>query len=205
MALIDKRIYLASQSPRRRELLKQIGMSFEVLALRTMTDRSDVVETPLPDEAPTDFVRRMACEKAARGWRAVDQRRLLDFPVLGADTVVDVDERILGKPADRQDAEKMLNSLSGRSHWVHTAVAVQHEDILRHRLSSSRVEFCRLDEKDIRKYLDSGEFIGKAGGYAIQGRIAVFVTRINGSYSGIMGLPLFETQSLLREFGVSPS
>ena len=203
MALIDKRIYLASQSPRRRELLKQIGMSFEVLALRAMAGRAELVEIPLPDEAPTDFVRRMACEKAASGWRAVDERRLLNFPVMGADTIVDVDERILGKPADRRDAENMLNSLSGRSHWVHTAVAIQHENRLRHRLSSSRVEFCRLDGEDIRKYLDSGEYIGKAGGYAIQGKIAVFVTRINGSYSGIMGLPLFETQSLLREFGVN--
>src|SRR5512143_3312728 len=178
--LVDKRIYLASQSPRRRELLKQIGVAYDVLALRAVPGRMDVVEIPDPGEPALDFVQRMALEKAACGWRAVDGRHLLRFPVLGADTVVELDGDILGKPADRTEAAAMLQ-----------------------RLSTSRVRFGELDDATIAQYLETGEYLGKAGAYAIQGRAGAFVAHIDGSYSGIMGLPLYETAGLLREFGLA--
>ena len=201
--LVDKRIYLASQSPRRRELLKQIGVAFDVLTLRVVAGRMDVIEVPRSGEAALDFVQRMAAEKAACGWRAVDLRHLLRFPVLGADTVVELDGAILGKPADRADADAMLTRLSGREHHVHTAVAVQHEDRLEVRLSSSQVRFAALDAATITRYLETGEYLGKAGAYAIQGRAAAFVEHVEGSYSGIMGLPLYDTAVLLRAFGLA--
>ncbi len=201
--LVDKRIYLASQSPRRRELLKQIGVAFDVLALRAVAGRMDVVEVPRAGEAAPDFAQRMAGEKAACGWRAVDARRLLRFPVLGADTVVELDGAILGKPADRTEAEAMLRRLSGREHQVHTAVAVQHEARLELRLSSSRVRVAALDAATITRYLETGEYLGKAGAYGIQGRAGAFVEYIDGSYSGIMGLPLYDTAVLLRAFGLA--
>ncbi len=201
--LVDKRIYLASQSPRRRELLKQIGVAFDVLALRAVAGRMDVIEVPRAGEAAPDFAQRMAGEKAACGWRAVDARRLLRFPVLGADTVVELDGAILGKPADRTEAEAMLRRLSGREHQVHTAVAVQHEARLELRLSSSRVRLAELDAASIARYLETGEYLGKAGAYGIQGRAGAFVEHIDGSYSGIMGLPLYDTAVLLRAFGLA--
>ena len=201
--LVDKRIYLASQSPRRRELLKQIGVAFDVLPLRAVSGRMDVIEIPHDGEAATDFVQRMASDKAACGWRAVEARHLLRFPVLGADTVVDLDGTILGKPSDRAEAESMLARLSGRLHQVHTAVAIQHEGRLEMRLSSSRVRFAVLDAAAIARYLETGEHLGKAGAYAIQGRAGAFVEHIDGSYSGIMGLPLYETAVLLRNFGLA--
>ncbi|MGB9129238.1 MAG: Maf family protein [Thiobacillus sp.] len=201
--LVDKRIYLASQSPRRRELLKQIGVAFDVLPLRAVAGRMDVIEVPRAGESAPDFAQRMATGKAACGWRAVDQRHLLRFPVLGADTVVELDGDILGKPADRQAAAAMLTRLSGRTHQVHTAVAVQHEDRLERRQSSSQVRFAALDAAAIARYLESGEYLGKAGAYAIQGRAGAFVEYIDGSYSGIMGLPLYDTAVLLRAFGLA--
>jgi septum formation protein len=201
--LVDKRIYLASQSPRRRELLKQIGVAFDVLALRAVAGRMDVVEVPRAGESAPDFAQRMAAEKAACGWRAVDARHLLRFPVLGADTVVELDGAILGKPADRAAAEAMLRRLSGREHQVHTAVAVQHEAKLEVRLSSSHVRFAALDAAAIARYLESGEYLGKAGAYGIQGRAGAFVEHMDGSYSGIMGLPLYDTVVLLRAFGLA--
>jgi septum formation protein len=201
--LVDKRIYLASQSPRRRELLKQIGVAFDVLPLRAVAGRMDVVEIPHPGEAAADFAQRMATEKATCGWRAVDARHVLRFPVLGADTVVELDGAILGKPADRQEAESMLKRLSGCQHQVHSAVAVKHEERLEMRLSSSRVRFATLDAATIAHFLDSSEYIGKAGAYAIQGRAGAFAEHIDGSYSGIMGLPLYETAVLLRAFGLA--
>jgi septum formation protein len=201
--LVDKRIYLASQSPRRRELLKQIGIAFDVLPLRAVAGRMDVVEIPHPGEAAPDFAQRMAIEKAACGWRAVDSRHLLRFPVLGADTVVELDGAILGKPADRFEAEAMLTRLSGCEHHVHTAVAVQHEARLESRLSSSRVRFAELDAATIVRYLETGEYLGKAGAYGIQGRAGAFAEHIDGSFSGIMGLPLYDTAVLLRAFGLT--
>jgi septum formation protein len=201
--LVDKRIYLASQSPRRRELLKQIGVAFDVLPLRAVPGRMDVVEVPAAGESAVDFARRMATEKAACGWRAVDARRLLRFPVLGADTVVEIEGAILGKPADRAEAEAMLTRLSGGLHRVHTAVAVQHEARVEMRLSSSTVRFAVLDTAAVARYLETGEYLGKAGAYGIQGRAGAFVEHIEGSYSGIMGLPLFDTAVLLRSFGLA--
>jgi len=201
--LVDKRIYLASQSPRRRELLKQIGVAFDVLPLRAVAGRMDVIEIPHAGEAALDFAQRMATEKAACGWRAVDTRHLLRFPVLGADTVVELDGAILGKPADRLAAEDMLMRLSGRLHHVHTAVAVQHEARMEMRLSSSQVRFATLDTASIERYLETGEYLGKAGAYAIQGRAGAFVEHIEGSFSGIMGLPLYDTAVLLRAFGLA--
>ena len=201
--LVDKRIYLASQSPRRRELLKQIGVAFDVLPLRAVSGRMDVIEVPHAGEAAPDFAQRMASEKAACGWRAVDARHLLRFPVLGADTVVELDGAILGKPADRAAAEAMLRQLSGREHQVHTAVAVQHDARLELRLSSSQVRLATLDAATITRYLETGEYLGKAGAYGIQGRAGAFVEHIDGSYSGIMGLPLYDTAILLRAFGLA--
>lgn len=200
--LIDKRIYLASQSPRRRDLLKQIGVSFEVLPLRAMGGRADVVETPASGEAPRAFAERMARAKADSGWSAIESRHLLRFPVMGADTLVDIDGEILGKPQDRRAAETMLQRLSGRSHWVHSAVAIHQGGHVEFRVSSSKVEFIELELPEIRRYLDSGEFSGKAGAYAIQGRAAAFVSHLEGSYTGVMGLPLCETTLLLKRFGI---
>lgn len=201
--LVDKRIYLASQSPRRRELLKQLGVAFDVLPLRAVGGFLDVVEISHPGEAALDFVQRMATEKARCGWRAVEARHLLRFPVLGADTVIELDDAILGKPAGRVAAEAMLARLSGRQHHVHTAVAMQHEGRLELCLSSSQVTFATLDAATIARYLETGEYLGKAGAYGIQGRAGVFVEHINGSYSGIMGLPLYDTAVLLRSFGLA--
>lgn len=200
--LVDKRIYLASQSPRRRELLRQIGVHYDVLALRAVPGRMDVVEIPDPGEGALDFVQRMASEKASCGWRAVNGRHLLPFHVLGADTVIELDGAILGKPGDRAEAEIILKQLSGRDHMVHTAVAVQHHNRQELRLSTSRVWLAELDADTIARYLETGEYLGKAGAYAIQGRAAAFVKHIDGSYSGIMGLPLCETAELLRAFGL---
>ena len=143
--LVDKRIYLASQSPRRRELLKQLGVAFDVLPLRAVAGRMDVVEIPRADETAPDFAQRMAIEKAACGWRAVDARHVLRFPVLGADTVVELDGAILGKPADRSEAEAMLTRLSGRLHLVHTAVAVKQEGRVEQCLSTSVIRFAELE------------------------------------------------------------
>jgi septum formation protein len=201
--LVDKRIYLASQSPRRRELLKQIGIAFDVLPLRAVPGRMDVVEVAKAGEAAAAFAQRMAAEKAACGWRAVEARRLLRFPVLGADTVVELDGAILGKPVDRAEAEAILARLAGREHAVHTAVAVMHDERLEQRLSSSRVRFAALDAAAIARYLETGEYLGKAGAYGIQGRAGAFVEHIDGSYSGIMGLPLYDTAVLLRTFGLA--
>lgn len=195
------KIYLASRSPRRRELLKQIDVSFEVLVLREHPARGpDVDESVHPGESPADYVRRVSRAKAEVGWRRIEQRRLRRFPVLGADTAVCIGEEILGKPADRADAARMLRLLSGREHRVLTAVALKFEDRVAEVASESRVRFCDLDEADLETYVKSGEPTDKAGAYAIQGRAAAFVTEIHGSYTGIMGLPLHETAQLIRRF-----
>jgi septum formation protein len=195
-------IYLASRSPRRRELLKQIGVAFEVLVLREHPARGpDVDESQLPAELPDDYVRRVGRAKAEVGWDRVVQRRLRRFPVLAADTVVCVDDKILGKPADPADAARMLRLLSGREHRVLTAVALKFEARIELVVSESRVRFCELAEPDLEAYIESGEPTDKAGAYAIQGRAAAFVTELHGSYSGIMGLPLYEAAQLIRKFG----
>ena len=201
VAAAKPKIYLASRSPRRRELLKQIGVSFEVLVLRERPGRGpDVDETQLPGESPDDYVRRVCRAKVDAGWQRTVQRQLRKFPVLAADTVVCVDEKILGKPADGADAARMLRLLSGREHRVLTAVALRLEARTELVVSESRVRFCELAEAEIETYIESGEPTDKAGAYAIQGRAAAFVTELHGSYSGIMGLPLYETTQLIAKF-----
>jgi nucleoside triphosphate pyrophosphatase len=201
----DRHIYLASRSSRRRELLKQIGVSFEVLLLREGAQRAaDFDETPLAGESPADYAVRVARIKAQAGWSRLEQRRLMRFPVLSADTAVALGNTIFGKPADREQAAACLRALSGRSHDVHTAVAIMFEGQLELALSSTQVQMRELDDQEIRQYVSSGEALDKAGAYAIQGRGAAFIRSINGSYSGVMGLPLFETYQLLAKFGRQP-
>lgn len=187
-------IYLASVSPRRRELLRQIGVAYRLLPIT-------VDETPLPDEIPDAYVARLARAKAEAGARALGRRKK-PAPVLGADTAVVVDGAILGKPADRAEGLAMLACLSGREHRVLSAVALattQREAI---KVQESRVRFRELSPTECTAYWDSGEPWDKAGGYGIQGRAAAFIVELRGSYSGVMGLPLFETAELLREFGI---
>jgi septum formation protein len=205
MTYTDNRIYLVSRSPRRRELLKQITIAFELLLLREDLRRgADVDETPLPGESPAAYVSRVARAKAEAGWRRIASRRLPPHPVLAADTTVVLDGGIIGKPADAQHAQQLLRRLSGQTHQVMTAVAVAREARVETALSTSAVEFRELDAGEIQRYVASGEALDKAGAYAIQGRAAVFVRAISGSYSGIMGLPLFETAELLGRFDVAP-
>ena len=186
-------VYLASASPRRRELLGQLGVGFDALPV-------DVDETPHPGEAPPDVVQRLALAKARAAWLKSDRSRA----VLGADTVVVVDGHMLGKPAHREAAARMLASLSGRVHEVCTGVALVEGAQEAVCLSMSKVVFKRLTNDEIQRYLDSGEPIGKAGGYAIQGRGAMFVADLQGSYSGVVGLPLYETATLLAQFDIDP-
>ena len=203
MSVSDKRIYLASRSPRRRELLKQIGVPFELLLLREDLRRgADVDETPLPEESPGVYVLRVAQAKANMAVRQIALRGLPQKPALAADTTVVFDGGILGKPEDAGHASRMLRALSGREHQVLTAVAVALRDRVETQISVSSVWFRDLSDADIRRYCATGEPLDKAGAYGIQGRAGAFVTRINGSYSGIMGLPLAETAELLQRFEI---
>jgi septum formation protein len=189
-------IYLASGSPRRRELLQQIGVPFRVVV-------AAVDEAVLPGEEPLAYVTRLAAAKADLGWGR--NRDATDGAVLAADTAVVLDGKILGKPADGEDAEGMLRQLSGRTHEVLTAVALRTAKGLKSRISRSEVTFRSIAAAEARAYWESGEPADKAGAYAIQGRAAVFVAELRGSYSGVVGLPLFETAELLYEAGVWPS
>ena len=186
-------IYLASGSPRRRELLQQIGVPFRVVG-------TAVDETVRVGEAPAAYVERLAAAKAHAGWAR--SREEADAPVLAADTAVVLGGKILGKPADRQDAEGMLRQLSGRTHEVLTAIALLTANGLESRISRSEVTFRSLATEEVRDYWETGEPADKAGAYAIQGRAAVFIADLRGSYSGVMGLPLFETAELLSKAGV---
>ena len=198
-------IYLASRSPRRRELLSQIGVRFELLLFREGTRADpDTDETVHPGEQPDEYVRRVALAKARAAWQRILMRRgLRRMPVLAADTTVALAGEILAKPADRADAERMLRLLSGTRHRVLTAVAIGMEQRFEVAVSESWVTFGALDDARIQAYAQSGEPHDKAGGYAIQGRAAAFVERLEGSYTGVMGLPLYETANLLRLFGVT--
>ncbi|MDO8466466.1 MAG: Maf family protein [Gallionella sp.] len=201
MRIIQPRIYLASQSPRRRELLKQIGINFEVLLLRSDPRRSeDVDETPLESEQAEAYVRRICHEKARIGRESLRLRSLPPFPVLAADTTVTLDGRIFGKPDNAEHAAAMIRQLSGREHHVLSAVAIAMDEQIEVALSISTVRFTTLSDERIHRYLLSREYIDKAGGYAIQGQAGAFVEHISGSYSGVMGLPLFETVQLLQHF-----
>ncbi|MGE5093548.1 MAG: Maf family protein [Betaproteobacteria bacterium] len=196
-------IYLASRSPRRRELLTQIGVKFEPLLFREGSRAdADTDEAALPGEQPDDYVRRVTQLKAQAAWQRVVMRRGLQRkPVLTADTTVALAGEMLAKPTDRADAERMLRLLSGTQHRVLTAVAMQFESRFEIVVSESLVTFAPLDDARIQAYVLSGEPFDKAGGYGIQGRAGAFIERIEGSYSGVMGLPLHETANLLRAFG----
>ncbi|MDS4048083.1 nucleoside triphosphate pyrophosphatase [Accumulibacter sp.] len=196
-------IYLASRSPRRCELLAQIGVRFATIIFRDPPREDAAVdETPLPGEDAPIYVERLARNKAAHGWRLVAARRLAAHrPVLAADTTLELAGELIGKPRDGPDAVRILQRLSGKTHRVLTAVAIGSGERLEVALSISEVRFRRLDEREIRRYVATGEPMDKAGAYAIQGRGALFVEYLAGSYSGVMGLPLCETGRLLRHFG----
>jgi len=192
MTVATAQIYLASSSPRRRELLEQIGVRYELV-------KADVNEAWDGREDPYDHALRLALEKAQAGLQAATGNPL---PVLGADTVVVLDGEVLGKPVDREQGMAMLMRLAGRSHQVATAVALAGGARHMTRLSISRVSLAALTPAQCAAYWDSGEPQDKAGGYAIQGRAAAFISHLEGSYSGVMGLPLFETVELLAVFGI---
>jgi septum formation protein len=196
-------IYLASRSPRRRELLSQIGVPFQSLLFRA-GDRADreVDETPLVGEDPLRYVQRVTQAKVTHGVRLVQARYQADAPVLSADTTLDLDGEIIGKPENDADAFRILSALSGRTHRVLTCIAVSHLGRTRSLVNASEVNFCDLTDADIMRYLETGEHRDKAGAYGIQGYAGMFVERISGSYTGIMGLPLFETRKLLAEFSL---
>lgn len=188
-------LYLASQSPRRRELLEQIGVRYRVLAV-------DVVEECGVQESPMSYVSRLACAKSQAGYDALLTQGFEQKPVLGADTIVVLDGRALEKPSDEVEGVAMLKALSGRTHEVVTALALTSAERQEFRVSVSEVRFRTLLDDEIIRYWHTGEPHDKAGGYGIQGLGAVFVEQLSGSYSGVVGLPLAETQSLLVEFGV---
>lgn len=191
---LDRSIYLASRSPRRRELLGQIGVRFETMEL-------DVDESALGGESPRAYVERLARAKAEAGWRRVERDNLPRAPVLGADTTVAVDGRILGKPADDREAAAMLAALSGRVHEVLTAIAIKIGPRLESAVSISEVRFKALTKDEIARYVATDEWQDKAGAYGIQGHAARFAAELRGSFSGVVGLPLFETAQLLERIG----
>jgi septum formation protein len=193
-------IYLASQSPRRRQLLEQIGIRHELL-LPDPHEDAEALEEALPGEAPAAYVKRVTGLKLDAAMARMVRRGLPPAPVLCSDTTVALGRIIYGKPANARDAVRMLRELSGQTHRVLTAVAVQKGQRRLQTLSDSRVTFCEMSAARIKTYVDSGEPLGKAGAYAVQGRAAAFISRISGSYSGIMGLPVFETAVLLRQLG----
>ncbi|MYM94892.1 Maf family protein [Duganella vulcania] len=203
MKPVDKKIYLASKSPRRRELLRQVGIDFELLLLRSDGPRgADVTEEVLPGEAPLDYVARVAREKAAFAADLVVRRRMAPRVVLAADTTVTIDGAILGKPATPNEAISMLQQLSGRTHQVLTSIAAHSADFAGQVTQVSEVRFGVLTPAAIAAYCATQEPYDKAGGYGIQGPAAAFIEHITGSHSGIMGLPVYETVQLLRQAGL---
>ncbi|MFQ5934802.1 MAG: Maf family protein [Acidiferrobacterales bacterium] len=190
------KIYLASNSPRRQALLQQLGIGFDIII-------PDVVEQTRGPESAAEFAQRMAAKKARQALRQIDMQHLPLRPVLAADTCVVLDDDIFGKPRDREDGEAMLRRLSGREHIVVTAVTVLHSKKEHSVLNTSRVIFRSLSEDEIHQYWDTGEPADKAGAYALQGKAAAFIARIEGSYSGIVGLPLYEVAQLLRQAGLT--
>jgi len=194
-------IYLASQSPRRRQLLEQLGVRHELL-LPGPDEDAEGLEAVQPGESPAVYVQRVTALKLDAAVLRHARRGLAPAPILCSDTTVALDGRIYGKPEDAQDAARMLSELAGREHQVLTAVALQAGARRLAALSVSRVRFAAMTPAQIAAYVASGEPIGKAGAYAIQGPAAQYVENMDGSYTGIMGLPLFETAGLLREAGV---
>ena len=195
------RLHLASRSPRRRELLAQIGVQFDGMIFRNPPrEDKELDEAPHADEDPVTYVQRVARAKAEHGWRIVNWRRLANQPVLAADTTLEFESQIIGKPFDAEDAERILRLLSGNTHRVLSAVALCVDGRVESALSISEVRFRRLADTEISRYVASGESLDKAGAYGIQGRAGMFVEYLTGSYSGVMGLPLFETANLLKQF-----
>lgn len=193
-------IYLASQSPRRRQLLEQLGVKYELL-LPDADEDAEGIEAVLPGEAPARYVQRVTGLKLDAAVARLKRRGLSAAPILCSDTTVALGRTIYGKPADATDAARMLAALSGQTHRVLTAVAAQAGRKRLAALSDSRVTFAHMTPTQIRRYVDGGEPMGKAGAYAVQGAAAAFIAKISGSYSGIMGLPMYETAQLLRESG----
>ena len=199
------RLYLASRSPRRRELLQQIGIDFDTVLFRGgLRADPETDETPQPGEDPVDYVERVARAKAVHGLAVVGMRKLPLRPVLSADTTLEFDGEVIGKPVDAADAAAILRRLSGRTHRVLTGVALNHLGRVEYLLSVSEVRFRRLDDEEIRRYVMSGEPMDKAGAYGIQGRAGMFVEHLAGSYTGVMGLPVCETGELLKRLGFQP-
>jgi len=202
LSVRNTRIHLASRNPRRRELLTQVGVCFDSIVFRNPPrEDKEVDETPRGQEAPMVYVERLARAKAEHGWRIVGWRKLPPQPVLAADTALEFCGEIIGKPVDAGDAARILRALSGQSHRVLTAVAVAFDGRVEAALSVSEVRFGALEEAEIQRYVASGDPLDKAGAYGIQGRAAFFVEHLAGSYTGVMGLPLFETGALLKRFG----
>jgi septum formation protein len=193
-------VYLASQSPRRRQLLDQLGVRHELLLPDDVED-TEALEAPLKNEAAASYVQRVTALKLDAALVRLRDRGLAVAPVLCADTTVTLGGTIYGKPADAADAARMLGELAGQTHRVLTALAMHSGGKRLLALSTSRVTFERMSASRIRRYVSTGEPLGKAGAYAVQGRAAMHITRISGSYSGIMGLPLHETAGLLRSAG----
>ena len=195
-------IYLASKSPRRRDLLKQIGVQYELLLMREVAPRVDIDEAPLQNETPHAYVERVVQLKNEIALRVMRERKLTPRPLLTADTIVTFDGEILGKPATRDDAVATLKRLSGETHQVLTAVMVSIGDSQQKIITTSFVSFAKLSDEDIKRYVDTGEPMDKAGAYGVQGRAAVFIAKLSGSYSGVVGLPLYEIANLLRASGI---
>ena len=191
-------IVLASASPRRQQLLAQIGVDCHVYPVA-------IDERAQPAESPRDYVARLASEKAITAIERIQQDPdcfdWLNLSVLGSDTCIEFDSKILGKPRDSAHAVEILTKLSGNTHFVHTAVCVANKTVCEVAVSTSQVSFAKLEETSIRHYVNTGEPMDKAGAYAIQGLAAQFIERLDGSFSGVMGLPLFETANLLRRAG----
>jgi len=194
-------VYLASQSPRRRQLLEQLGVAYALL-LPDASEDAESLEAVLPHETPLAYVKRVTQLKLDAALTRRVRRGLPDAPVLCSDTTVALGRMILGKPADGEDAARMLATLSGKMHRVLTAVALGTPARRQLAVSASRVTFADLSAAQIQAYVATDEPLGKAGAYAVQGRAAAFISKISGSYSGIMGLPMFETVQLLRAFGM---
>ena len=194
-------VYLASQSPRRRQLLEQLGVRYELL-LPNATEDAEALEVVLKNEAPAAYVKRVTNLKLDAAVARLKQQQLQPAPILCSDTTVALDRIIYGKPNDAKDAKRMLADLSGKSHRVLTAVAVQSGRKRFDALSTSKVTFDEMTQKQISAYVATGEPLGKAGAYAVQGRAALYITKIDGSYSGIMGLPIRETALLLQAAGI---
>ncbi len=194
-------VYLASQSPRRRQLLEQLGVRYELL-LPDESEDAEALEVVLKNESPAAYVKRVTSLKLDAAVARLKRRQLKPAPVLCSDTTVALGRTIYGKPEDKQDAKRMLAELAGHSHRVLTAVAVQSGRKRFEALSTSRVTFEAMTNKQISAYVATGEPLGKAGAYAVQGRAALYITSISGSYSGIMGLPIRETALLLAAAGL---